>query len=66
MCAHVRTRAPRQVLDVVEAFDVSNRRWQRLPPMPTPRCGCAAAAVGRRVFVLGGQLADGTVLDKAS
>eukprot|EP00913_Durusdinium_trenchii_P024789 g23267.t1 len=53
-----------QVLDVVEAFDPSVRKWRRLPAMPTPRCGCCACGVKGQILVMGGQLADGTVLDK--
>ena len=53
-----------QVLDVVEAFDPEIGKWRRLPAMPTPRCGCCAVGVGSSVVVLGGQLANGTVLDK--
>ena len=40
-------------------------KWRRLPPMPTPRCGCCAVGTKTSVVVLAGQLANGTVLDKA-
>ena len=56
----------RQVLDVVEALNPETSKWRHLPAMPTPRCGCCACAVGHHLVVLGGQLADGTVLDKAT
>ena len=56
----------RQVLDVVEALNPETSKWRRLPAMPTPRCGCCACAVGHHLVVLGGQLADVTVLDKAT
>jgi hypothetical protein len=40
--------------DEVEAFDITRRRWRRLPNMPTARHGLGVVAVGSRVFVLAG------------
>ena len=36
------------------AFDLSSRRWERLAPMPTARGALTAAAVGNKVYVIGG------------
>ena len=38
----------------LEALDVTSLRWERLPPMPTPRGGLAAAAFEGRIHVVGG------------
>jgi Kelch motif len=39
--------------------------WRRLAPAPSPRTEVAAAAVGRRIWVLGGYGSDGTTLATA-
>jgi N-acetylneuraminic acid mutarotase len=45
----------------VEAFDPATNSWFRLPPMPTARHGVNAAAIGNRLYLIGGHLAfDGT------
>jgi N-acetylneuraminic acid mutarotase len=45
---------------VAERYLPGARRWERLPDMTTPRGGIAAATVGNRVVVLGGeQLGEG-------
>ncbi|CAK0901287.1 unnamed protein product [Prorocentrum cordatum] len=49
---------------------VAGSRWQLVPPMPTPRVNCAAAALGGAVYVVGGndgrrELGDATRLDLA-
>ena len=46
------------------SFQTGPGKWRRLPPMPTPRCGCCAVGTQKSVVVLAGQLANGTVLDK--
>mmetsp|Transcript_36178 Transcript_36178/g.79030 ORF Transcript_36178/g.79030 Transcript_36178/m.79030 type:complete len:214 (-) Transcript_36178:136-777(-) len=38
----------------VERFDPGDYMWQTLPSMPRQRFGCAAATVGRSLFVVGG------------
>lgn len=38
----------------VEAFDPVANRWLSFPPLPTPRHGLAAAAVGNMLYVIGG------------
>lgn len=38
----------------VDAFDFADRTWTQALPMPTPRQGCAVAAVDDRIFVIGG------------
>lgn len=42
-----------------EAYDTVRDRWQQLAPMPVPRHGTAAAAVGRTIFIPGGGTAGG-------
>lgn len=37
-----------------EVYDTARNRWQRLAPMPLPRHGTAAAAIGRTIFIPGG------------
>ncbi|NWY00053.1 KLD8B protein, partial [Nothoprocta ornata] len=34
--------------------DVPTQRWSALPPLPTPRAGAAALALGKQVLVVGG------------
>jgi Kelch motif len=46
---------------VAERYFPSKRRWERLPDMKKARGGIAAAAVGRRVIVFGGEEAVGTI-----
>jgi hypothetical protein len=48
-------------LAVAERFNPRAGRWERLPEMRKPRGGIAAAAIGRRVVVLGGEEAAGTI-----
>lgn len=43
-------------LPISEVYDPSIDRWALLPPLPTPRSGYGVAAVGPRVFVMGGEL----------
>jgi N-acetylneuraminic acid mutarotase len=42
------------VFDQVEAYDTRRDRWQRLAPMPIPRHGTAAVAVGGTIYIPGG------------
>jgi N-acetylneuraminic acid mutarotase len=54
-------RAGGRNLSVVERFDPIRRRWSRQPPLRVKRSGIAAATVGARIAVFGGeQLAEGT------
>ena len=46
---------------VAERYDPRRRRWQRLPDMEKARGGIAAAAVGERVVVFGGEEGAGTI-----
>jgi hypothetical protein len=36
-------------------YRVAERRWEPLPPMPTPRGAAGTAVVGDRIFVVGGR-----------
>ena len=42
------------VFDQTEAYDTRRDRWQRLAPMPVPRHGTAATAVGDTIYIPGG------------
>jgi hypothetical protein len=46
--------APAGTFGQVEAYDAAAGRWSALPPMPTPRHGLAAVALGGRIHVLSG------------
>jgi hypothetical protein len=53
-------RAGGRNLAVAERFDSRSGRWSRLPPLRVKRSGIAAATVGDRVAVFGGeQLSEG-------
>jgi len=43
----------------VEVLDFSAHQWHSLPEMGTARAGCSAAAIGHRVYVLGGHTTSG-------
>lgn len=47
-------------LGSLELFDPKRKQWSRSEALPTPRGGLAAAALGRRLFVFGGEQASGT------
>ncbi|HLL69266.1 MAG TPA: kelch repeat-containing protein [Micromonosporaceae bacterium] len=42
------------VFNQTEAYDTRRDRWQRLAPMPVPRHGTAAIAVGDTIYIPGG------------
>jgi N-acetylneuraminic acid mutarotase len=46
---------------VAERYIPSKRRWERIADLRKPRGGIAAATVGRRVIVFGGEEARGTI-----
>lgn len=53
---------------VVEGYDPATKTWKssaaaELVPMPTPRTGAAAVALGGLVYVVGGEDADGNTLN---
>ncbi|MFE2499877.1 Kelch repeat-containing protein [Streptomyces scopuliridis] len=50
---------PNTVFDETEAYDTVRNKWQRLAPMPVPRHGTAAVAVGSTIFIPGGGIAAG-------
>jgi hypothetical protein len=37
-----------------EAYDIARDAWEQYAPMPTPRHGLGAAAIGDTVYVAGG------------
>ena len=49
-------------LAALESYSPGARRWLELPPVPQPRGGTGAAAVGgRRIISVGGEEPDGTI-----
>jgi len=50
-----------QALDAVECFDPQDSSWSTLASMPTPRSDLAAAAVGGKLYAIGGY--DGRTLN---
>ncbi|CAM3823446.1 kelch repeat-containing protein [Kibdelosporangium persicum] len=52
------------VFSETEAYDVRSDRWEKLAPMPIPRHGTAAIAVGGTIYIPGGgNLGGGAPLD---
>ena len=48
-------------LGATDAYEIATRSWQQnLAPLPTPRGGFGAAALGSDVYVIGGESAEGT------
>jgi N-acetylneuraminic acid mutarotase len=45
---------PQGVFAQVEAYNPRTNTWQSLTPMPTPRHGIGAAAIGPRIYLPGG------------
>ena len=50
----------------VYGYDLARGVWQRLPDLPTPRHGLGVAAVGRRVYVVGGGPEPGLTVSDAN
>ncbi|WP_113702650.1 Kelch repeat-containing protein [Nonomuraea lactucae] len=50
---------PNTVFAEAEAYDTVHDRWRRLDPMPVPRHGTAAVAVGGTIHIPGGGTAGG-------
>lgn len=50
---------PSGVFAEAEAYDGDADTWRTLAPMPTPRHGMGAAAIGERLYVPGGATQDG-------
>jgi hypothetical protein len=50
----------------VYAYSVDQRRWLRLPDLPTPRHGLGVVAFGKRVYVLGGGPRPGLFVSAAN
>jgi N-acetylneuraminic acid mutarotase len=48
------TASPNGVFDNHESYDPATNRWTVEQPMPTPRHGLAAVALGGRIYVIGG------------
>jgi non-specific serine/threonine protein kinase len=46
---------------VVESWAPGERRWRREPPLPEPRGGTGAAAVGSTIVSVGGEAPSGTL-----
>jgi N-acetylneuraminic acid mutarotase len=62
-CTYFRDPAPSEApLQPVAPSEGGGAAWRRLAPVPTERTEVAAAAVGRRIWVLGGYGPDGATL----
>jgi len=46
--------APLRIFNSTEMYEPAGNRWIALAPMPTPRHGIGAVAIGGRVYVPGG------------
>lgn len=44
-----------RALDTAQVFDTDEHVWKSLPPLPEPRWGAQAVAVGGKLFVVGGR-----------
>src|SRR5207248_8663608 len=47
-------------LGATEAYDPASGTWSDRAALPTPRSGIAAAALGDRIYVVGGEQPSGT------
>jgi serine/threonine-protein kinase PknK len=45
---------PTQVLGAAEMYDIAEKKWIKLAPLPTPRHAEVVAAVSNTVYVIGG------------
>lgn len=52
---HTGTGISYEMLDTHEAFDPATNSWSRLAPLPQPVAGIAAAVLGERLCVFGGE-----------
>jgi N-acetylneuraminic acid mutarotase len=50
----------------VEAYDPATNQWSSLPVMPTARHGVNVAAIGNRLYVIGGHLQGGAIGGEAA
>src|SRR5919107_2005059 len=65
-CTSFQDPAPSEApLQPVPPAEGGGPAWRRLAPLPTERTEVAAAAVGRRIWVLGGYAPDGATLATA-
>jgi hypothetical protein len=65
-CTDFREEAPSDApLQPVAPSEGGGAAWRRLAPLPSERTEVAAAAVGRRIWVLGGYAPDGATLARA-
>jgi len=53
------------IADVL-AYRIAERRWVPLPDLPTPRHGAGVAALGGRLFVIGGGPEPGLTVSSAN
>lgn len=42
------------VLETAEAFHPEKKKWEALPPMPTPRCACSSVVFKNCLLAVGG------------
>jgi N-acetylneuraminic acid mutarotase len=58
--------APAGTIRSVYRYDVRRRGWSRLANLPTPRHGLGVAAVGSKVYVIGGGTSPGLSVSQAN
>jgi hypothetical protein len=66
MVVSVGGEEPGGTIAEVLAYRVAERRWVQLADLPTPRHGLGVAALGGRVFVIGGGPEPGLTVSSAN
>jgi hypothetical protein len=59
--APLSTHSPQLVLGTVEEYDPAADRWRTRAPIPTPRNHLIAAAVGGKIYAIGGRLGSAQI-----
>jgi hypothetical protein len=55
-----------KTFEEAERFNVASNVWEALPPMPTPRHGLGAAAIGDKIYVVSGGPQPGLAFSTAN
>ena len=66
MIVSVGGEEPQGTIRSVFGYDFARGRWRRLPDLPTPRHGLGVAAIGSRVYAIGGGTAPGLTVSGAN
>ena len=65
-CVRARWVEPDGTIHEVLAYRIAEKRWVRLADLPTPRHGVGVAALGGRVYVIGGGPEPGLTVSSAN